>query len=309
MRRARILRGLVIIGVLVLLGVGVAAWWFWPATEPPKWANEYDLNATEPEEIAPGTVIERSAPAGWSHLIIKSLPRVKPSEVPQVPPPPFGLGRDYVIRQVSWMFTVFTADVVKEQHGLHSRYRLRAIGLGLGTTVNGRDIVLTVETAAQYGVKLDPIQSKTLEVGYKIQKQSRVVVHGPSFALVDTPVAFRCDGTNRMVRFRYAMLVDAHTGRLDVFSWRAGAEEGQCADLARAVLLYPNTIDEAELIPDPKQFTAGAPNELGFGVDDLPPNRLEVVVPTELRTLAGQMRFTPDEAHALEVGLRKLLPK
>jgi hypothetical protein len=286
----------------------MAVWILRPKTMPPAWADEYDVTATEPEAVAPGTVVERSAPAGWSHLIIKTQPRVKPSEVPNVPPPPLGLGREYVIRQVSWMFTVFTAEVVKEQHGSHSRYRLRAIGLGLGATVNGHDTVLTTDTAKQFGLDLNPIQKMTLTTGSEVQKRARVVVHGPSFALVDTPVTFRCDGKNRMVRFRYAILVDAHTGQLEVLSWRAGAEEGQCADLARAVLLNPNTIDEAELIPDAEQFNHGAPNELGFGVDDLPPHRLEVVIPTELRNLAGQMRFTPDEARTLEVGLRKLLP-
>src|SRR5262245_8847409 len=108
MRRARILYGLVIGSVLVLI-VGVTVWQLWPTSAQPTWTNEYALDATAPETIAPGTVVERSAPAGWSHLIIKSLPRVKPSEVSQVQTP-FGLGRDFVVRRVSWMFTVFTAD-------------------------------------------------------------------------------------------------------------------------------------------------------------------------------------------------------
>jgi hypothetical protein len=112
-----------------------------------------------------------------------------------------------------------------------------------------------------------------------------------------------------MVRYRYALLVDPPTGRLDVLAWRLGAEGGGCADLARAVLLHPDTIDEAELIPDPTEFNlAGIPNELTFGVDNLPPHRLEVAIPPDLAPLAGKTKFTPDDAHALEVGLRKLLP-
>jgi hypothetical protein len=112
-----------------------------------------------------------------------------------------------------------------------------------------------------------------------------------------------------MVRFRYALLADAPTGRLDVFCWRLGGEDGTCSDLARAVLLPPSDIDPAELIPDPAEFTAGIPNELAFGVDDLPPHRLEVTIPAELRGPAGKTRFAPDEARSLEDGLRKLLPR
>lgn len=316
---ARIVVGLVVIGTAVLLTAGVAVWWLGllpiapPArpTPPPSpgGGTAHNLTPTEAEPIAPGTVVDRSAPAGWSHLIIKSQPRVKPSEVSRVPPPPLGIGRDRVIRQVSWMFTVFTADVVKEEQSSHARYRLRAIGLGLGATVNGHETVLTVDTAAQFGTKLDFVEKETLKTGYDVQKRARVVIHGSSFALVDTPVTFRCNGKNRMVSFRYAILVDAQTGQVETLCWRTGWENGECADLTRAVLLSPNTIDEAELIPDVSQFTAGVPSELGFGVEGLPPHRLEVVIPAELRDLAGKTRFTADEAQTLEDGLRKLLPK
>jgi hypothetical protein len=307
MRRVRV--GLLLLaGVFaVLAAAGMAARWLRTSVAPPAWADDYDVTAVAPEAVAPGTVVERGPPAGWSHLVIKSLPRVKQSEKARVPTK---LGREFVIQKASWMFTVFTADVVPEKQGSHTRYRLRAIGLGLGANVKGRDIVLTAGTAERFGEPMDPIKKETLETGYGIQQQSRVVVHGPSFALVDTPVTFRCGERNRMVRFRYAMLVDPLGGRLDVFCWQIGAENGECADLKRAVLLNPNTIDEAELVVDPAGFNdLGIPNELAFGVDDLPPHRLEVTLPPELTPLAGKTRFTPEEAHTLEVGVRKLLPK
>lgn len=305
MWRARIGIVLLIACATFLLSTAVVVRWLRPKVEPPAWANDYDLTAQPPELIAPGTVVERTAPQGWSHLVIKAMPRVKPSEVQRVPSL-LGFGRDLVVQQVAWMFTVFTADVVAEQQGSHNRYRLRAIGLALGANLNGRDTVLTLDNP-EFGQKLGLIQKMTLEAGYKVQKQSRVVVHGPSFALVDTPVVFVCDGQNRMIRFRYGLLVNAQTGRLEVFCWRLGAESGQCADLARAVLLNPNTLDEAEMIPDPEQLKTGA-NELSFGVDCLPPHRLEVELPADIRDTAGKTRFTPDEARTLEDALRKLLP-
>jgi hypothetical protein len=310
MRWVQSLLWLLIVVLTLMVACGAAVLLLRPSGEvaPPAWADDYDLTAQPPEAIAPGTVVERGPPAGWSHLVIKSLPRVKGSEVPKLPKNPL-VSRDETARRVGWMFTVFTADVVEERHGAHKRHRLRAIGLGLGANVNGRDTVLTVDWARETGTKIDEIQKLTLTTGYNVQKQSRVVLHGPSFALVDTPVTFRCGTTNRAVRFRYALLVDAPTGRLDVLCWRIGAEGGECADLGRAVLMNPDTIDEAELIPDLSGFDViGIPGELAFGVDDLPPYRLEVALPSELATLAGKTRYAPEEAHALEAGLRKLLP-
>jgi hypothetical protein len=302
MRKVRPAVGLLVL-VLAVGALGVALWWR-PSVAPPAWANDYDLSAKPPETIAPGTEVDRGPPAGWSHLVIKSLPRVKPGEEHHVPTP-LGFGRDLVVKQAAWMFTAFAADVVPEQQGPHTRFRLRAIGLGLGAKVNGHDLVLTPESAAGFGYKLNWIERQTLETGYRIQGQARMVVHGPSFAILDTPVTFRCGAKNRIVRYRYALLVDGPTGELAVLLWRLGDAEG-CADLTRAVLLHPSTIDPAELIPDTSMV--GLPNEFWFGVGDLPPRRAEVTIPPELRDRAAQTKFTPDDAAELEAALRKLLP-
>jgi hypothetical protein len=306
MRVVRIVLVFLMVACAALAAAGLAARYMRPSVTPPSWADDYDVAAIAPEAIAPGTVVENGPPDGWSHLIIKSLPRVKPSEIPRIPTP---IGRGIIVRQASWMFTVFAADVVKEEHGSHTRYRLRAVGLGLGATVNDRDVVLTSDSAEKLGEPMDFIKKTTLDTGYGIQQQSRVVVHGPSFALVDTPVTFRCGDHNRMVRFRYGLLVDSHTGQLNVFCWQIGAEGGECADLSRAVLLAPNTIDKAELVVDPEGFKNDLPTELSFGVDGLPPHKLEVRLPPQLNPLVGKTKFTPEEAHTLEDSLRKLLPK
>jgi hypothetical protein len=312
MRRLRLV--LIVLAAVTAAGLataGLALRWFRPVVQPPAWADEYDVTAQPPEEIAPGTLIGSEPPAGWSHLVIKSLPRVRPADIPRLPTNPI-VDREGLVRRVSWMFTAFVADVVPERHGHHTRYRLRAIGLGLGANVNGRDMILTSDTAESLGLKLDSwgIQKLTLDTGYRVQQQARVVLHGPSFALVDTPVTFRCGEKNRMVRYRYALLVDPPTGRLDVLAWRLDDGSGACADLTRAVLLNPNTIDEAELIPDLTEFSKiGIPNELAFGVDDLPPHRLEMKFPPEVIAQADKTKFTPEEAHTLETDLRKLLPR
>jgi hypothetical protein len=312
MRRVRAAVRVSVVVVAVLLTGSVAVRCLRPSGvgDPPAWADDYDMTARAPEVIAPGTVVERGPPAGWSHLVIKSLPRVKASEERLLPSwTAVPGGRAGLVRRIAWMFTAFAADVVEERQGEHKRFRLRAIGLGLGANVGGRDTVLAVGTAEPVGHSLDFIQEEILKAGYRVQQQSRVVVHGPSFALVDTPVAFRCGEQNRMVRFRYALLVDPPTGRLDVVCWRIGAEGGACADLGRAVLLNPDTIDEAELVVDPSGFNRlGIPGELAVGVDDLPPYRVEVPLPPAVSGVAGRTRYAPEDAHALENDLRTLLP-
>ena len=294
-------RAAVVAAVLVCLGL--ITWVVWPKSTPaPPWTEEYDVSARPPETIASGTVVGRSAPAGWSHLVIKSLPRVRPGEESKIPI----LLRSQTVRMASWMFTVFAADVRPEPRDGKSVYKLRAVGLGLGTASHGRDIVITPETAGEHGVELDWITREILTKGYKTQANARVVVQGPSFALVDAPVWYCCGANHRLMRFRYALLVDAPIGRLEVLVWLLDSES-ECNDES-VVILAPDTIDEAELIPDSKEFNGlGIATDGAFAVDRLPPHQAETRFPPDLRPLTGQVKYTPAEAGTLEAGLRRLL--
>jgi hypothetical protein len=293
--------------VMVALGcLGLIAWAVWPKSPtPPSWAMEYDVAARPPESIARGTAIGSTAPDGWSHLIIKSLPRVRPSEIESIPRNPL-VERSRTVRMVSWMFAAFVADVRAERHGDTTRHRIRAIGLGLGTSIGGRDVIITPETAAQHGIELDWITRDILTKGYETQRLARVVVHGPTMAVVDTPVWYRSEGSHWLLRFRYALLVDSFAGTLDTLVWLLDAD-GTCGD-GTAAILATNTIDEAELVPDPREFNAlGIPSEAAFAVDRLPPSRARLMLPSDLRPLAAQGKYSPAEAGLLEQQLRQLL--
>src|SRR5688572_5182474 len=157
--------GLVTLG-LALVG-GLVAWQLWPKTfVPPAWANDYAVTAEPPKLIPDGTVVGTEPPEGWSHLVIKSLPRVRPDAESRIP----ALWRSRTVRMSRWMFTAFLADVRPKTRGSETRYELDTIALGFGTSINGRDVVITPETAKQYGIELDWITKEILEKGYKTQK-------------------------------------------------------------------------------------------------------------------------------------------
>ncbi|MBX9580801.1 MAG: hypothetical protein K2X87_10880 [Gemmataceae bacterium] len=296
-------RGGWIIAGLAVAGLGaggLAVWATWPASvPPPDWAAEYDTEARPPEQIAPGTVVGTSAPEGWSHLVIKSLPRVREDQRAGLP--------SLTVEKASWMFTVFAADVVPEQHGPHARYRLRAAGLGLGAAAKGKgDVVLTSDTGRKLGAEMGLFGGLILDKGYEVQRRAVVAVLGPTMGLVDTPVWFKCGVGNKLIRYRYALLPDPATGRLDILMWSLGADGASCGALAEVVRIAPNTIDAAELVVDRTKVNAfGAPSEDAFAVERFPPGKRQPL-PPDLRPLAAQTRFTPDQARELERRLRAL---
>jgi hypothetical protein len=286
--------------VIVLFGpaaLGLAGWAAWPASSSsrPTWTAEYDVSSRPPEAIPPGTIIDRGAPAGWSHLVVKSLPRVRESERPKI--------RATTAKYAEWMFTAFVADVRAEG----GRNRICNVALGLGCEVEGQHTIITPESGAECGVELGWITRSILSTAYeRQQKSSMVVFQGPTAWLVDTPVWFHRNGKHTLHRFRYLLLADGPGGPLDVVVWTVGPN-GELDDPPTAVRLKPNTIDEAELVVDKSEFMLGVPSEAAFAVDRLPPGRPIGELPAELRPLAGQSRFTADEAAALEAGIRRIL--
>jgi hypothetical protein len=206
----------------------------------------------------------------------------------------------------SWMFTAFVADIRADSRGDKPLHRIRAIALGLGTASGGRDIIITPETAAEHGVELDWITREILTKGYATQRLAMVVAQGPTMAIVDTPVWYRSEGKHQLLRFRYALLADSSTGLLETLVWLLDAAGG-CGD-GTAAILAPDTMDEAELIPDPREFNAlGIPSDGAFAVDRLPPSRARTLLPTDLRALAVQGKYTVAEAGSLEQHLRQML--
>jgi hypothetical protein len=260
-------------------------------------AAEYDVSARPITLIPPGTAIGPGAPQGWSHLIVKSHPRVADADRKEVT----GL----VARLASFLFTVTLADVRPEPDGRRPRFRIRDAAIGMGTRVNGQDVVLSPDTARQFGADLGWIERTILDTGFKRQQHGVVVFHGPTLLLFDTPVPFRCGARHRLVTYRYALLADADTGRLDPLVWLRDAD---CqSPRPPAEWLPPDLSYEPELRVDSQEFTLGVPSEVGLAVDRLPPGRAQLALPPELLPLAGQPRYTPESARQLEDELRRLL--
>lgn len=313
-------RGLALglVAAVLLGGAGVAVWAAWPTATPlPDWSPEYapdpspaappspsaapvpaayDLTPKPPAEIAPGTVVGTTAPAGWSHLVIKSLPRVRADQRAGLP--------ELTVEKAGWMFTAFLADVGRGPDG---SFALKRVGLGLGAKGKGRDMVVTSETGRKLGAEMGLFGGMILDKGYEVQRKAVVPVWGAGFGLLDTPVWYRCGDANKLVRYRYALLVDRATGRLDVLMWSLGADGPGCGRLAEVVRIAPNTLDPAELVVDRRKVNRfGVPSDDAFAVEQLPPGTRRPL-PDDLRPLAGTTRFTQESARDLEARLRGLL--
>jgi hypothetical protein len=250
------------------------------------------------EMITPGTVIEKSAPKGWTHLVLKSQPRLPDEEKRKV--------SDLHARLATMVFTATAASVEKQPDG---RYRLARLGLGVGVNIGGQDVIVSPDTQARLGAGLKLFARQVLSAVYEKQKACRLVAVGPTLAVLDTPAFMPRGGGHAPVVMRYVFLVDAASGRLDTLVWRIDTDGKGGYDGAAGMIewLPPNKMIDAEMQVDPSEITLGVPSERAFAVKRIPEGKRQFSIPEGLRAVAGTARLTSEQAGQLTQGLRDLI--
>jgi hypothetical protein len=250
------------------------------------------------ELIRPGTVIGQQAPAGWSHLVLKSWPRLPDDQKKLV--------NEMTARLAVTFFTATTADVAAEdvQGGRH--FRLARLGFGLGTRVRGQDMIVSPATEAKLGADLGFFGRQVLDEVSQRQQEIHLVAATATAAIVDTPLFMPRGHGHRKVILRYVFLVDLRTGRLDTLVWRINLDaRGNYEGAVGAIdWLPPNLMVDAVMQVDVREFHLGIPSERAFAVTSLPPGQ-PLDCPAALQPIAGRPQLTADHARLLEAGLRE----
>lgn len=246
--------------------------------------------------IAPGTVVRDAAPRGWTHLILKSQPRVAAGDVRTVP--------KIVLRNSDFLFTAFVARVVGQ-----GPYQLSQVGVGLGTEVGEQPMIISSDTHRQLGADLGLLRSTVLSQSEKKLDLIVYVARTPTMAVFDAPGYYALPGGHVPIALRYHVLVDANSGALSTITWllQVDSEPPQYQFAENSVrLLAPNLVEDSILAVDEDEFVVGVPKPSAFALTALPPGQPLPMTPA-LRVLADQPRFQAKEVVQLEQQLRELI--
>lgn len=261
----------------------------------------YDVTPRRLEQIAPGTVIAKEAPKGWSHLIVKSYSRPGAGDVNQL-----SATADRLTRL---LFTAIVADVKEEKNADGGkRYKLAKAAVGLGTRIRGKDIIVTPDTQRQLGADLGLLARVVLRTAQEKIGEIRVVAQSPSMLVFDSPSYLVVERKHKPVILRYALLVEKRTGRLNTLVWALGREEGKYSGPLGAIQwLPPNLTEDCVLHVDGNEFSLGQPTEKAFAAVKVPKGAKEIALGDELKPLVAQARFSTATAAELEEKLRKAM--
>src|SRR4051794_35170883 len=199
-------RGLLLLGV-VLLGLPL----------PPEGLARDDAEAASgphrPKKghIPPGTHVGRTPPKGWSHLVVKSLPRLASGDLSTLP--------SSAARTATLFRTVILVDVGRLPHDPGS-IGLRRIGVGLSVPDRrGRDVVVEPGRDAEVGVELGLTDRIVLRAAENQLGRGGLAAATPTFALYRGPAPMAVGQEHHDIEVCYAMLVDPERGEMRTFVW------------------------------------------------------------------------------------------
>ena len=257
------------------------------------------MRRAELVSIAPGTVIANQPPKGWSHLVIKSIPRLASGDLETLPRTAF--------RTATLFRTVILADVGRSIDD-PAKFVLRKVGIGLCVPGPPKgDVVIHSSRLEELGVRLGMVEKIVLRSAEAELSKGRLIASGPTFALYRGPTMMQVGEVHQKVEISYALLVDERTGALRVLVWSQEATREGLAAPAKLVELTPNLVFDCPLNVKAERLLGTVPVSWSFAMDNLPAGK-PVPLSRELaRCLAKDPRTSDPET--MERALRRALSR
>jgi hypothetical protein len=242
-------------------------------------------------------VVGQRPPRNWSHLVIKSIPRLASGDLGTLPRSAF--------RTATLFRTVILADV--GQSADHpAKFVLRRIGIGLCVPVRSRgDVIVRSGRLEELGIGLGMVEKVVLRSAEAELAKGRLIASGPTFAMYRGPVKMQVGQIHQSVELTYALLVDEHTGALRVLVWSQEVTKDGLAAPAELVELPPNLDFDCPLDVQAERLLGTVPVSWSFAMENLPPGRPVALSPGLARCLARDALLGDSEA--MEQALRRAL--
>jgi hypothetical protein len=249
--------------------------------------------------LSAATRLGEEPPRGWSHLVIKSIPRLASGERESLP--------SSALRTATLFRTAILADV--EPVGLDKDFVLARVGTAICVPDGqGEDIVVSSDRLEALSIRLSTLEQLVLSAVESEMAEARIVARTPTFALVRTPATLVVAGKHRKVDLYYAFCVDRGTGRLGVGLWSMWPDQVDQAPPPVLIEVAPKTVFDCALDVRAKRLLGTIPVTWSFAVRSLPPGRsIRIPAPLGERIVAVSRRPGDVAAEELEGMLRRLL--
>ncbi len=266
-------------------------------SEPP-----VSLPAAKLVHLAPGSRIEpEGPPAGWTHLVIKSLPRLATGDLDTVSSQAF--------ETAGRVRLVIVADVQNATTGDVRSY-LHRVGVGLcAPAANGLGDVVVTPTSVE-GSKGPWTTKQRLVLAATSLDLARVTLDAATanLAIIRMPVTFLVSGSHRKVSVCYAVIADPCSAAVRTFAWMHDPDAASEPVQPTKLRLLSASVFDCPIDIKARRLLGTIPVTWSFAVTDLPPGT-DLDAPPDLGPLLAAATGSIDPAIStrIEEGLTRLL--
>jgi len=204
-------------------------------------------------------------PAGWSHMVVKSIPRLASGDQGTLP-----AGSS---KTATYFRTVILANV-KPVDVDEKDFELAQIGLGMCVPQDeDHDMVVAADRLDALGLHLTTVQRLVLDAAESEMAEGRIIARTPTFALFRSPATVVAGNEHRRVNLCYAFCVERSTGKLEVAVWTMSTDAKLQKAPSALVKLSANPLFDCQLDVRAKRILGTVPYSWSFALRTLPPGR------------------------------------
>jgi hypothetical protein len=244
--------------------------------------------------LAPGSRLEgEEPPAGWSHLVIKSLPRLATGDLDTVSSQAF--------ETAGRVRLAIAADVRPAPAG-QGTFLLHRVGAGLcAPAADGLGDVVVTPTSVD-GSKGPWTTKQRLVLAATSLDLARVSLGASTsnFALIRMPVTFLVAGSHRRVSVCYAVLGDPQNGTVRTFAWMENPDAATEPAQPTKLRLLSASLFDCPIDIQARRLLGTIPVTWSFAVTNLPPGT-DLDAPPGLAPLLAATSAPTDSGVATQI--------
>ncbi len=214
--------------------------------------------------VRPGTQVDQKAPADWSNLVLKALPKVVSGDLDSLP--------EFAATTATLFRSILLADVRPDPNA-PGRYHLKRIGLGLCMPTDGHDAVVTGGNPDSPPEALGFVEKQVLSRAEDELKKARLVARTPTFAVLAAPTDLKVGEAHQKVYLVYTFLVEPRSGRLETYLWLLAGRPDRRSAPTSLLHLTPGLIYQCGLDVAADRLLGTIPMNWSFAMQSLPPGQ------------------------------------
>lgn len=268
------------------------------AVSVPAASASVDVAARPMDLLEGGLLLSDGAPAGWSHLVLRAIPRVAEGDIDRVPA--------LVSKLASMYHLMVVAHVERTADAPTSSFQIERVAIGLASDFAGARMTVSTRGPASVNSKLDFMARTALGQNEASLKKARQVARTPTMFVFDAETIMWRDDDHLRTIHRHALLVEPATGRLATLIWALSpGPRGRYRICCETLQWIPEALhDDRQLHVDARKFSLGLPTQEAFALVRLPAGR-DVACDAQWHECLECRFDDPAEGIALERALRE----